>query len=173
MARTSSALVPVPGIESKITLIRGKRVLLDHELATLYGVPTKSLNLAVKRSLNRFPEDFLVQLAAEEASNLRFQAETSKKHGGRRYLPYAFTQEGVAMLSSVLRSERAVRVNIEIMRAFVRMRSFALTHRELARKIAELEKCYDGQFEQIFEALNALLASPEPHHGRRMGFQQP
>jgi hypothetical protein len=172
MAR-SSALVPITEVESKIALLRGKRVLLDHELAALYGVSTKSLNLAVRRNHDRFPEDFRFQLTREEADNLRFQIETSRRHGGRRYLPYAFTQEGVAMLSSVLRSERAVRVNIEIMRAFVRLRAFALTNRELARKIAELEKRYDGQFEQVFEALNALLASPEPHHGRRMGFQQP
>ncbi len=172
MAR-SSTLVPVPEIETKITLIRGQRVLLDHELAALYGVPTKSLNLAVRRNRERFPEDFLFQLTTEEVSNLRFQTETSRRHGGRRYLPYAFTQEGVAMLSSVLRSNRAVQVNIEIMRAFVRLRAFALTNRELARKITELEKRYDGQFEQIFKALNALLAAPEPPHGRRMGFQQP
>jgi ORF6N domain. len=115
----------------------------------------------------------MFQLTREEFESLRSQSVISKTgRGGRRYLPYAFTQEGVAMLSSVLRSKRAVQVNIEIMRAFVRMRSFALTNRELARKIADLESRYDGQFEQVFEALNALLASPEPHHGRRMGFQQ-
>lgn len=168
-----AALVPVTEIEEKITTLRGRPVLLDFEIAALYGVQTKALNLAVRRNRDRFPADFMFQLTAEEVANLRFQNETSKRHGGRRYLPYAFTQEGVAMLSSVLRSKRAVQVNIEIMRAFVRMRTFALTNRELARKIAELESRYDGQFEQVFEALNALLASPEPHHGRRMGFHQP
>lgn len=164
---------PLADVETKITLLRRNRVLLDFELAALYGVETRVLLQAVKRNQERFPEDFMFQLTSEEIQSLRSQSVISKKgRGGRRYLPYAFTQEGVAMLSSVLRSKRAVQVNIEIMRAFVRMRSFALTNRELARKIAELESRYDGQFEQVFEALNALLASPEPHHGRRMGFQQ-
>lgn len=173
MPRTAT-LIPTAEIEERITILRRKRVLLDFELAQLYGVATKTLLQSVRRNRDRFPEDFLFQLTSEEFASLRSQSVTSKpSRGGRRYLPYAFTQEGVAMLSSVLRSKRAVQVNIEIMRAFVRMRSFALTNRELARKIAELESRYDGQFEQVFEALNALLASPEPNHGRRMGFQQP
>jgi hypothetical protein len=167
------ALAAVSDIESRIALVRGKRVLLDHELAVLYGVETGALNRAVRRNRGRFPADFLFQLTVEEVEILRCQSGISKSgSGGRRYFPYAFTQEGVAMLSSVLRSERAVRVNIEIMRAFVRMRSFALTNRELGRKIAELEKRYDGQFEQVFGALRALLASPDPEHGRKIGFKR-
>ena len=172
MPRTHE-LIPVTEIEGKINLVRSKRVLLDHELAALYAVPTKSLNLAVKRNRERFPPDFMFQLTAEEIRGLRFQIETSKTgRGGRRYLPFAFTQEGVAMLSSVLRSDRAVRVNVEIMRAFVRMRNFALTNRELARKVTDLEKRYDGKFDQVFAALRALLASPEPGHRRKIGFKR-
>jgi hypothetical protein len=159
--------------ESRIELLRGKRVLLDYELAALYGVETKTLVQSVKRNIGRFPEDFMFRLTESEFKSLRSQIVTSNAgRGGRRYLPYAFTQEGVAMLSSVLRSERGVRVNIEIMRAFVRLRSFALTNRELGRRVTELEKRYDGQFEQVFNALRALLASPEPVHDRKMGFQQ-
>jgi hypothetical protein len=166
-------LIPVTEIEGKITLIRGKRVLLDYELAALYDVPTKSLNLAVKRNRDRFPPDFIFQLTDAEVAGLRFRTETSKPgRGGRRYLPNAFTQEGVAMLSSVLRSQRAVQVNVEIMRAFVRMRNFALTNRELARKVSDLEKRYNGKFEQVFAALRALLAAPEPTHGRKIGFKR-
>ena len=165
-------LIPVAEIEGKISLVRGKRVLVDHELAVLYGVPTKVLLQSVKRNGERFPADFMFQLNRDEFAGLRSQIVTSNARGGRRYLPFAFTQEGVAMLSSVLRSERAVRVNVEIMRAFVRMRHFALTNRELGRKVAELEKRYDGQFEQVFTALRALLASPEPGHRRKIGFNR-
>ncbi len=128
-------------IERSVVLLRGQRVLLDETLAELYGVPVKALNQAVKRNAERFPDDFMFQLTGDEGANLRSQTVTSKTgHGGRRSEPYAFTEQGVAMLSSVLRSEQAVRVNIEIMRAFVRMRRVMQEHEELAKKLAHLER---------------------------------
>ena len=137
-----TALVPVDQIERAILLIRGQKVLLDEDLAELYGVETKNLVRAVKRNLDRFPEDFMFPLTPEEYESLRCQNGTSKTpgRGGRRYLPYAFTEQGVAMLSSVLRSPRAVQVNIEIMRAFVRLRQFLASHEELARKVADMDQ---------------------------------
>src|SRR5205814_3586599 len=133
-------------VERRILLIRGQKVMLDTDLAKLYGVPTKSLNLAVKRNAERFPEDFMFQLTGDEAAGLRFHFETSKSgRGGRRYRPYAFTEQGVAMLSSVLRSLRAVQVNIAIMRTFVRLREMLLSHADLARKLAALENKYHAQ----------------------------
>ncbi|MFN7948190.1 MAG: ORF6N domain-containing protein [Blastocatellia bacterium] len=145
-------------------LIRGQKVMLDSDLAELYEVETKVLNQAVKRNLERFPEDFMFQLTTEEAGNLRSQIVTSSPaHGGRRYLPYVFTEQGVAMLSSVLRSERAVQVNIAIMRAFVKLRELMTTHRELSDKITALERKYDAHDEQIrkiFEAIRLLLTPP-------------
>lgn len=132
--------VPVELIERRIYLIRGRKVMLDTDLAELYQVLTKNLNKAVKRNLDRFPEDFMFQLTKDEAESLRFQFGTSNLgRGGRRYLPYAFTEQGVAMLSSVLNSARAVMVNIAIMRAFVKMRELLATHRDLADKIEQLE----------------------------------
>ena len=128
-------LVPFAAIETRIHLIRGKRVTLDTDLAQLYGVATKNLNKAVERNRDRFPEDFMCQLTASEFADLRFQTGTSSRHGGRRYLPYAFTQEGIAMLSGVLRSPRAAAVNVELTRAFVRMRGMLLSVDELARKV--------------------------------------
>lgn len=159
-------IIPSETIEKKILLIRNHKVMLDFHLAELYGVPTKYLNLAVKRNLDRFPEDFMFQLTESElkvvSRNLRFQFETSSsKHGGRRYLPYAFTEQGVAMLSSALRSKRAVQVNIEIMRAFVKLREILASHKELARKLDELEKKYDAQFKIIFDAIRELMKPPE------------
>lgn len=145
--------------------------MLDRDLAGLYEVETKALNLAVKRNLSRFPKDFMFQLTSEEFESLRFQFETSNR-GGRRYLPYAFTQEGVAMLSGVLRSKRALDVNIEVMRAFVRLRRILSTHQYLARKLDELEKKYDSQFKIVFDAIRELMAPPEPKEGRRIGFRQ-
>ena len=134
-------LVPVERIEHAIVLIRGQKVMLDRDLATLYGVETKNLNKAVRRNFDRFPSDFMFQLTAEEAQNLRFQIGTSSSgYGGRRYLPYVFTEQGVAMLSSVLRSKQAVQVNVAIMRAFVRLREALALHKELARKLNQLEK---------------------------------
>jgi hypothetical protein len=129
-------------IERSVVLLRGQRVLLDETLAELYGVPVKALNQAVKRNIERFPDDFMFQLTSDEGANLRSQTVTSRTagHGGRRSEPYAFTEQGVAMLSSVLRSEQAVRVNIEIMRAFVRMRRVMQEHAELAKKLSQLER---------------------------------
>ncbi len=164
----SKALVPVETIEQKILLIRGQKVMLDRDLAKLYGVPTKSLNLAVKRNLDRFPSDFMFQLTEEEFFNLRFQFETSS-WGGQRYLPYAFTENGVAMLSSVLNSKRAVQVNIQIMRTFTKLREIISANRDLSRRLDELEKKYDAQFRIVFDAIRELVTPPEPKH-RRIGF---
>jgi len=142
--------------------------MLDAPLAELYGVETKVLNRAVRRNLECFPEDFMFQVTAAEFRNLRFQFGTSS-WGGRRFRPYAFTEQGVAMLSSVLRSERAVRVNIAIMRAFVKLREMLASHADLARKLAEMERKYDAQFKVIFDAIRELMTPPaEPH--RRIGF---
>lgn len=167
-------------VERCIYLIRGEKVMLDYDLAALYGVPTKSLNLAVKRNVERFPGDFMFQLTRTEDEGLRFQIGTSKaatderspglrfqnetsknRRGGRRYLPYAFTEQGVAMLSSVLRSVRAVQVNIAIMRTFVRLREMLLSNAELARKLSDLEKKYDEQFKVVFDAIRELMTPPE------------
>ena len=168
-------LVPVAGVESCILWLRGQRVMLDADLARLYGVETKALNKAVKRNAGRFPADFMFQLAADEVAALRFQSGTSKGRGGRRYLPYVFTQEGIAMLSSVLRSGRAVAVNIEIMRAFVRLRGFLASQGELARKLAGLERKYtshDKAIQEIFRAIKQLMQSPASAHKsrREIGF---
>jgi hypothetical protein len=134
--------------------------MLDEDLANLYGVETRALVQAVKRNLDRFPADFMFQLSPDEAESLRSQIVTSKGRGGRRYPPYAFTEQGVAMLSSVLRSKRAVQVNIEIMRAFVRLRQILASHAVLARKLNELEKKYDSQFRAVFDAIRQLMSPP-------------
>jgi hypothetical protein len=188
------SLVPVEGIEAAILLIRGEKVLLDADLAALYGVETRVLIQAVKRNAERFPPDFMFQLTKEELDLLRSQFVTSKSasrlnqgepgflrsqfvisksgdpRGGRRYPPYAFTEQGVAMLSSVLNSPRAIKVNIEIMRAFIRLRRMLASHADLARKLENLEKKYDVQFKMVFDAIRKLMASPEPKR-RRIGFQ--
>jgi len=157
-------------VERRIYLIRAEKVMLDYDLAALYGVPTKSLNLAVKRNAARFPNDFMFQLTRAEAEGLRFQNETSKsRRGGRRYLPYVFTEQGVAMLSSVLRSKRAVHVNIAIMRTFVPLREMLLSNTDLARKLAALEKKYDAQFKVVFDAIRELMTPPEKSK-RQIGF---
>jgi hypothetical protein len=170
MAR-STALVPAERIERAILLIRGQKVMLDGDLATLYDVQVKVLNQAVRRNIDRFPEDFMFQLTAQEFDDLRSQSVTSSSGwGGRRYPPYAFTEQGVAMLSSVLRSKRAVQVNIEIMRAFVRLRRMLASHADLARKLDALEKRYDAQFKVVFEAIRELMTPPEPKR-RRIGFR--
>ena len=161
----------LPDPAALIITFRRQRVLLDADLATLYGVETKALNRAVKRNIDRFPEDFMFQLTAEEHEALRCQIGTSKEgRGGRRYLPYVFTQEGVAMLSSVLQSPRAVAVNIAIMRAFIRLRQMVLTADELARKVDSLEKKYDGQFKIVFDAFRQLMTPPDPPR-RKIGFK--
>jgi len=167
------SLVPVERIERAILLIRGKKVMLDADLASLYGVETRVLVQAVKRNLERFPADFMFQLSKEEVDFLRSQIVTLKRGRGQhsKYLPYAFTEQGVAMLSSVLRSPRAIQVNIEIMRAFVRLRQMLASHAELARKLDALEQKYDAQFKAVFDAIRQLMAPPEPKR-RPMGFRR-
>jgi hypothetical protein len=160
MAKRGKSLIPPERIENAILLIRGQQVLLDADLAELYAVETKNLIKAVKRNIDRFPPDFMFQLTKEEYESLRFQFGTSKGRGGRRYPPYAFTEQGVAMLSSVLRSKRAVDVNVEVMRAFVRLRKLLLSHADLARKLDELEQKYDSQFKVVFEAIRQLMQPP-------------
>ncbi len=156
------SLVPMEVIEKRILLIRGRKVMLDADLAELYGVPTKRLNEQVKRNLNRFPLDFMFQLNEEEAEVLRSHFATSKdKRGGRRFLPYVFTEQGVAMLSSVLNSDRAIEVNILIMRAFVKLREMIASHKDLARRLDDLEKKYDTQFKVVFEAIRELMKPPK------------
>ena len=147
------ALVPVERIEQAILRIRGHNVMLDQDLADLYGVETKALTRAVRRNLDRFPEDFMFQPSTEEFGNLRRHSGTSSQWGGRRYPPDAFTEQGVAMHSSVLRSQRAVQVNVEIMRTFVRLRRLLASHANLQRKLDELEKKYDEKFRVVFEAI--------------------
>jgi hypothetical protein len=162
--------VPVELIDRSILLIRGHKVILDADLAVLYGVSTKRLNEQVRRNIARFPGDFMFQLTHEEAESLRSQFATSiKRRGGRRYSPLVFTEQGIAMLSSVLKSERAIQVNIEIMRAFVRLRQLIATHKDLARKLDALEKKYDSQFRVVLDAIRQLMAPPEPKK-RKMGF---
>ncbi len=164
-------MTAVVHVEQKILLLRGERVMLDADLAQLYGVETKALNQAVRRNAPRFPADFMFQLTPAETAALRSQTVTSKKRGGRRTRPYAFTEQGVAMLSSVLRSERAIAVNVEIMRTFVRLRALLATHADLARKLVALEKKYDGQFRVVFDALRELMAPP-PKARRQIGFRR-
>jgi ORF6N domain len=156
-----NANLTIETIEKAIYLIRGEKVMLDRDLASLYEVETKVLNRAVQRNLKRFPSDFMFQLTAEEADILRCQIGTSSlSHGGRRYLPYVFTEQGVAMLSSILNSERAVLVNVEIMRAFVKLRQLLASNTELSRRLDELESKYDKQFRVVFDAIRQLMATP-------------
>jgi hypothetical protein len=145
---------------------------LDEDLAALYGVEVKALNQAVRRNISRFPQDFMFQLTEEEHSHLRSQIATSSSWGGRRTPPFAFTEQGVAMLSSVLHSGRAVQVNVEIMRALVRLRGFLQESSELSRKVADLEKKYDGQFRVVFEAIQALMEPPEEAPRAPIGFRK-
>jgi len=159
----SSKQLPIPAerIEGAILLIRGEKVLLDKDLARLYGVSTSVLNKAVTRNVDRFPPDFMFRLTRREFSELKFHFGTSSR-GGTRKLPRAFTEQGVAMLSGVLKSKRAVRVNVEIMRAFVKLRRMLASNDELARKLEELEKKYDEQFGVVFEAIRQLMRPPDP-----------
>jgi hypothetical protein len=170
----TKALVPTEVIVSKILFLRGEKVLLDRDLAELYGVETRVLNQAVRRNFQRFPEDFMFQLTEKEFDSLRSQSVISKRgKGGRRYLPYAFTEQGVAMLSSVLHSDRAIEVNIAIMRAFMRLRKMIASHDELARKLAELEERieeHDDDIKMIFEAIWQLMEPPEKPP-RKIGFE--
>jgi hypothetical protein len=168
---SNTDLIPSQKIEKAIYLIRGEKVMLDRDLALLYGVETKVLNRAVKRNLQRFPSDFMFQLTTEETEILRCQIGTSNEgRGGRRYLPYVFTEQGVAMLSSVLNSERAILVNIEIMRAFVELRQMLASNAELSRQLAQLESKYDKHFKVVFDAIRQLMATPT--RGRKeIGFR--
>jgi hypothetical protein len=157
----AAALIPFERITKAIRLIRGNKVLLDVDLAALYEVDTKALVRAVKRNLERFPEDFMFQLSAEESAILRCQIGTSRSWGGRRYHPHAFTEQGVAMLSSVLRSQRAIAVNVEIVRAFVELRRMLGSNAELARRLDALEGKYDAQFKTVFQAIRELMTPPK------------
>src|SRR3989454_6960322 len=170
MTKRAPAAIPNELIEQKIYLIRHHKVMLDEDLAELYGVTTGNLNLAVRRNPKRFPADFMFQLNREETQALLLQNARAKGRGGRRTPPYAFAEQGVAMLSSVLNSDRAIEVNIAIMRAFVRLRAMLATHADLARRLNELEEKYDEQFRVVFEAIRELMA-PEPvPPSRRIGF---
>jgi hypothetical protein len=162
-------LVPKERIERSILVLRRSKVMLDADLAALYGIDTKSLVRAVKRNLNRFPQDFAFQLSKDESRNLRYHFGTSSCWGGRRYLPFAFTEQGVAMLSSVLRSQRAVEVNIEIMRAFIRLRRILQSNLALARRLTRLERKCDMRFSAVFEAIRELMNPPDKPR-RKIGF---
>jgi len=165
-------MISVEVIEKKILLIRGQKVILDRDLAELYGVEVKQLKRQVKRNIDRFPTDFMFQLSKEEHESLRRQFGTLKRGKHSKYLPYSFTEQGVAMLSSVLNSKRAIKVNIEIMRAFVRLREILSTHKELAHKLTELERKigkHDEEIKVIFEAIRQLMMPPEKPK-RKIGF---
>ena len=164
-----SEIIPQEIINSKIFIIRGMKVMLDMDLAALYGVETKMLKRAVKRNIERFPEDFMFKLIEKEFDNLRCQFGTSS-WGGLRYLPYAFTENGVAMLSSVLNSERAITVNIQIMRTFTKLREMLATHKELKQKIEEMEEKYDAQFKIVFDAIRQIMTPPETKE-KKIGFR--
>jgi hypothetical protein len=162
-------------IEDKIYEVRDQKVMLDFDLAELYEVQTKNLNLAVKRNIKRFPKDFMFQLTKQEWDALRFQFATSKGRGGTRYLPYSFTEQGLAMLSGILNSDKAIEVNIAIMRAFVFMRQYALSHKDLTEKMKALESKYDTQFEDVYGAIEFLLKKDkqetEQKERKRIGFK--
>jgi hypothetical protein len=163
------SIIPIERIEGVILFVRDHKVILDKDLAVLYGVSTGNLNKAVTRNIDRFPDDFMIQLTEEEFKNLKFHFGTSS-WGGTRKLPRAFTEQGVAMLSSVLQSPRAVQVNIEIMRAFVRLRQMLASNAELARKFDALEKKYDAQFKIVFDAIRQLMEPPEKPR-KKIGFE--
>ncbi len=166
----SMHLIPNEQIERKIFLIRGKKVMLDYDLADLYNVPTKVLNQTVKRNLKRFPNDFMLRLTKEEVAHSRSQFVTLKRGFNIKYLPFAFTEQGVAMLSSVLNSERAIQVNIQVIRTFTKLREMVLAHKDLAKKIEEMEKKYDHQFIIVFDAIKKLLKIPRKKTSIVKGF---
>jgi len=169
---TNTNLIPIEKIENAIYLIRGEKVMLDRDLAKLYGVLTGALNQAVRRNRERFPEDFMFQLTAAEVAELNLSQIVigSEKHRDPRLRPYAFTEQGVAMLSSVLRSKQAISVNIEIMRAFVKLRQMLASNAELSRQLNELESKYDRQFRVVFDAIRQLMATPAQHR-KEIGFR--
>jgi len=167
-----NGVIPIDQVESIIFLVRGQKVILDRDLAQLYGITTGNLNKAVKRNIDRFPNDFMFQLTPEEYKSLRFRFGIFKKGQHSKYLPYAFTEQGVAMLSSVLRSKRAIEVNIAIMRAFVQLRKMIDSHAELSRKLSDLERKlgdHDEQIQAIFEAIRQLMAPPD-NKVKKVGF---
>lgn len=170
---TQVALISSDTLTGAILVIRGHKVMLDADLAALYGVETKALNQAVRRNIERFPDDFMFQLTSDETAGLRSQTVTLKTGRGqhRKYLPFAFTEQGVAMLSSVLKSPRAIQVNIEIMRAFVRLRQMVTSNADLARKLNALERKYDGQFKIVFAAIRELTEPTAKKKGRPIGFR--
>ena len=166
-------LSPIRYLDHCIYFIRGQRVMLDSDIAKLYGVTTKNLNKAMKRNQERFPKDFMFQLSKQESNSLRFQNGTLKRGQHPKYFPYAFTQEGVAMLSGLLRSQRAVKVNIEIMRAFVRLRELITSNKYLAKKINQLEdkiETHDARFHEVLEAIRNLMDIPHKHE-KTIGFR--
>jgi len=163
--------IPIEHIESKIFLIRGQKVMLDRDLAGLYGVETKVLNQAVRRNSSRFPEDFMFELTLNEAKSSRSQFVTLNRGENIKYLPYAFTEQGIAMLSSVLKSERAIHVNIQIIRAFTKMREMIAHHAELRSKLEALELRYDEQFRIVFDAIRRIL-SDEDDPKTEIGFKE-
>jgi len=156
-------------IESRIFVIRGQKVMLDADLAELYGVETKRLNEQVRRNIERFPEDFMLQLTVEEFENLKSQFATSS-WGGRRKLPFAFTEHGAIMAASVLNSPLAAETSIQVVRAFVRLRQMLASNAEMSRKLASLEKKYDNQFKAVFDAIRELMTPLEPRKKRPIGF---
>lgn len=170
LADDKMPLLPVERIDQSILMIRGHKAILDKDIAALYGVTTGNLNKAVSRNLDRFPEDFMIQLTKEELDNLKFHFGRSS-WGGTRKLPQAFTEQGVAMLSSALKSKRSVYVNIEIMRAFVRLRRILASNADLERKLSSLEKKYDIQFKAVFDAIRQLMTPPTPTR-RQIGFRK-
>jgi hypothetical protein len=169
--RRDKVMVPLVEIERRILTLRGQKVMLDSDLAGLYGVTTKRLNEQVRRNRGRFPRDFMFELSSEETATLRSQNATSKRgRGGRRYAPYAFTEHGAIMLASVLSTRVAVQASVHVVRAFVRLREILATHRDLARKLEELEGKYDAQFKVVFDAIRQLMAPPEKAR-RSIGFR--
>ena len=173
MPTSKKSLIPAERIEQSILLIRGHKVMLDDDLSVLYGVSVGRLNEAVKRNLERFPPHFMFQLRKAEWAALKSQIAISKGRGGRRTPPYAFTEQGVAMLSSVLKSKRAIQVNIAIMDTFVRLRQMLASNVALARKLTSLEKKYDARFKVVFEAIRKLMTPEPPPPSRRIGFKSP
>ncbi len=171
MTNKPLSIVPIERIESAIFYIHGEKAMLDADLAVLYGVETKVLVQAVKRNIDRFPKDFMFQLTKDEFDILRSQSVTSRGWGGRRTPPYAFTEQGVAMLSTILRSKQAVQVNIEIMRAFVKMRQMLSDNTSLESKLRTLERKYDDHFKQVFQAIRELMSPKEPKN-RPIGFEK-
>ena len=175
MRKPSAKLIPAQNITSQeiiqnmIFIIRGKKVMLDYDLSSLYGVETKQLKRAVRRNLSRFPSDFMFELTEDENASLRRQFGTLKRGQHSKYSPFVFTEQGVAMLSSVLNSERAIQVNIDIMRTFTKLREIIAIHKDLKKKFEEMEQKYDKQFQIVFAELKKLMEEPQKPKGK-LGF---